>query len=243
MDLSIVIPGIRPDRWGRVLESIRNSCSKEYEVLFIGPVKPQEAPECCDADNVRVIEDLASPNICQHKAMSYTKGDVLHIFSDDCLFEKDAIDRCMDAMEGYDAVVANYDEGGNCAVPDFSLNHCYAKTATPDSFVIFNTAFMRRQRFFDLGGFDCNYETLCVAQADLAARWQYEGFSVKVENIKLSACGHMPGTSGDHGPMHWAQILNDIPYYKYAHRFQPYSNKVDYDNYKKQPEVWSRRFA
>lgn len=233
--LSIIIPAIRNDRWENVLNSIAKSCTKySYEVIFIGPNKYN------DTDNVRYIQDLASPNICQHKALQRAKGDILHIFSDDCLFAEGSIDICLDRMD-CDAIIPNYDEGGNAAVGNFSLNYCYAKTITPDSFVIFNTAFMKRERYFELGGFDCRFETLCVAQADLAARWQFSNFSVKIENIVLSRCGHMPGTTGDHGPMHWAQVLNDIPLYLDKYSAIP-QLVVDPDNWKNQPRIWSRRF-
>jgi len=240
IDLSIIIPSIRIEKWRSVIDSITLSCKKySWEAIFIGP----------DADSVILNEDdrvshyysLSSPNVCQHKAMEYSKGKILHIFSDDCLFEEDAIDKCLDAKKSH-AIVANYDEGGNCAVANFSLNYCYARTITPDSFVIFNTVFMDRNIFFQLGGFDCNFETICVAQADLAARWQFAGFTVDVENIKLSQCGHMPDTSGDHAPMHYAQGQNDIPMYINKYRIVP-PLEIDFNNYKLQPTVWHRRFA
>lgn len=242
-DLSIIIPGIRPERWHEVLKSIQKSCSYEYEVIFIGPVALEDAPLCCVADNIKVIQDFANPNICQHKAMWQAKGEILHVFSDDCVFEPNSITTCIDHMRrtNSDAVVANYHEGGNIAVPDFSLNYCYAKTCTPDSFVIFNTAFMKREPFFELGGFDCDFETLCVAQADLAARWQFSGYTVDVCDVRLSSCGHMPGTSGDHAPMHYAQLMWDIPLYVSKYRDVP-DLKVDSEKWKYKSSVWERRF-
>lgn len=237
MKLSIIIPSIRTNKHLDVMKSISRSCTKyEYEIIFIGPFYNGR-----NADyNASFISDYASPNICQHKAISHCTGDIVHVFSDDCTFEDGSIDKCLDAID-CDAVVANYDEGGNQAVQNFSLNHCYAKTCTPDSFVIFNTAFMRKDKLLELGGFDCNFETLCVAQADLAARWQFSGFSVKVVDIRLSSCGHMPGTSGDHAPMHYAQLNNDIPRYQMKYLSQP-NLVVDFDNFKNHPSVWTRRF-
>lgn len=236
--LTIAIPGIRPSLWPDVLNSIKLSCKKhEYEVIFIGPVGLDRPFE----DNISFLRDYASPNICQHKALLSAKGDILHVFSDDCVFEEDAIDLSLDALEGYDAVVTNYGEAGNEAVQNFSLNRCYPRTSVPENFVIFNTAFMRADKYYSLGGFDCNFQTLCVAQADLAARWQYSGYNVKVENIRLSACGHMPNTTGDHGPMHWAQLLDDEPLYREKYRSVP-PLVLKLNNWETQPKVWEKRF-
>lgn len=238
VDLSIIIPSIRTNKWEELISSVESSCTKHsWEVIFIGP----EDNLTFHHPKVKFIKDFGSPNICQHKAMQFSEGKTLHIFSDDCLFEKGAIDECLNSKAH--AVVANYDEGGDCAVANFSLNYCYAKTITPDSFVIFNTAFMERNKFFELGGFDCQFETLCVAQADLAARWQFAGFDVELKNIKLSSCGHMPETSGDHAPMHYAQILHDIPLYsmKYSTRLPPLH--IHFNNYQSQPKKWARRYG
>lgn len=246
MSVSIIIPTIRMNNWRTVLDSISKSCVKyHYEVIFIGPFcnLPEQNAIINDYPGTSFLYSQASPNICQQIAMSFAKCDILHVFSDDCVFMPGAIDQSLDKLHelGCDAFVPNYDEGGNCAVGNFSLNHCYAKTCTPDEFVIFNTAFMRRDKFFYLGGFDPQFETLCVAQADLAARWQFIGFSVVSDNLKLSACGHMPGTSGDHAPMHYAQLTNDIPRYVEKYKSVP-SLSIDFNEYKKYPNVWKRRF-
>lgn len=238
MKLSIIIPSIRVDRHQAVLDSIKKSCTKyEYEVIFIGPFHK------VSHDNVLYIHDMANPNICQHKALSYCSGDAVHIFSDDCDFEDGSIDICMDALidKGCDAVVANYHEGGNRAVNNFSLNYCYAKTCTPDSFVIFNIAFMKKEKILALGGFDCSFETICVGQADLAARWQFSGFSVEVVDIRLCSCSHLPGTAGDHAPMHFAQLSNDIPLYQMKYLSKP-NLVVDFMDWRNKPVVWTRRF-
>lgn len=235
MKLSIIIPSIRVSNHRSVIESIKRSCTKyEYEIIFIGPFYKQSE------GNLIYITDHSSPNLCQHKALQYCSGEIVHVFSDDCVFEEGSIDKCLDNMD-CDAVVANYDEGGNKAVSNFSLNYCYAKTCTPDDFVIFNTAFMRKDKLMELGGFDCRFETLCVGQADLAARWQFSGLSVKVVDIRLSSCGHMPGTSGDHAPMHFAQLNNDMPLYQMKYLSVP-ELKIDFNNWTQQPLVWTRRF-
>ena len=53
-------------------------------------------------------------------------------------------------------------------------------------------------------------------------------------------------TTGDHAPIHYAMTKRDIPVFvkMYSDR-RYYENriKIDYDNWKKSPEVWERRFS
>jgi hypothetical protein len=58
------------------------------------------------------------------------------------------------------------------------------------------------------------------------------------ENIKLSSCGHMPGISGDHAPMHYAQLENDIPLYIDKYRKIP-DLIIDVDNWRCHSTKWS----
>ena len=57
----------------------------------------------------------------------------------------------------------------------------------------------------------------------------------------------MPGTSGDHAPVHYAQTEHDEKIFQEIYRdpawkFDAIGNCVFLDDWKKTPSVWERRF-
>jgi len=243
-DLSIIIPTIRIESWEPLIESIADSCWRNsHEIIFVGPSYNNYIDKF---KNIKYARDFGSPNRCQQIGMTLAEGEYVTWGSDDCLYEPHAIDECLNIARENDEciIVTNYDEGGNVAVEDFSINHCYPSCpAIADEWVIFNTAFMQRDVFESLGGFDCSFDVTCVGHADLAARCQFAGHNVIVHNIKLLQCLHMPATTGDHAPIHYAQLQKDIPNYiaKFNAPSFPIEN-VKSSNWKEQPPVWKRRF-
>lgn len=244
MDLSIIIPGIRTNNWEELIESIKLSCSLySYEVIFIGPEYDNVLD---DYKNIKFVKDYGSPNRCQQIGMVLAEGDNVTWGSDDCMYEPKSIDKCLHLLEKdcTDVVITNYNEGGSKAVNNFGLGVCYPSTKhIKDSWMIFNTAFMSRENFNKVGGFDCSFDVTCVGHADFAARCQKFGYNVKLCDIKLLACSHMPGVTGDHAPVHYAQLTKDIPNYrnKYSKDLFP-DIVVAVDNWKLQEEIWNRRF-
>lgn len=244
MDISIIIPGIRTADWKNVIDSIGSACvNHSYEIIFIGP----EYNKVLDGvKNIKFVKDYGSPNRCQQIGMIMAEGDVVTWGSDDCMYEPESIDKCLLFLKkgGADVVVTNYNEGRCKAVQNFGLNVCYPNTKhIENSWVIFNTAFISRKNFNNMGGFDCSFNVTCVGHADFAARCQMAGYVVEVYNIKLLNCSHLPGTTGDHAPVHYSQLEQDIPNYtdKYNKELFP-EVVVPIDNWKQQETIWSRRF-
>lgn len=70
------------------------------------------------------------------------------------------------------------------------------------------------------------------------------GAKVMLINKPLLNCSWTPGTSGDHGPIHYAQTKNDEGLYQKIYN-DPESIeriKINFDNWQHSPELWVRRF-
>jgi hypothetical protein len=100
---------------------------------------------------------------------------------------------------------------------------------------------MRRQAFCEAGGFDCRFEYLNHACHDLLYRMYLDGYTGISLNETVSLADWVPNREGDHGPINDAQLFHDHPEFIKKWSTIP-SLKIDPENYKGQPEVWTRRF-
>ena len=111
---------------------------------------------------------------------------------------------------------------------------------------MFNIAFLHADFFNELGGWDCSYEGTWASHADMAIRAQFLGANVKMAQIPLFACDHMPGGTGDHMPIFICQHQHDEPLLQKKFRDPNWTINVNprlsVDNWKKAPPVWKRRF-
>jgi len=249
MDLSIVVPSIRVENWLELIESIKSSCGDvEFEVIFVGP---KYNPVVDSYTNVKYVRDFGSPNRCQQIGLSLAEAEYVTWGSDDCMYTEGSISECLRVLKEAEtesdkpvAITINYDENDSVAVSDFLLTSCYGNFPhIENNWFIFNAAIMKREELEEIGGFDCSFDVTCLGHSDLAARWQHSGYKVVAHNIKLMKCSWMPGTSGDHAPIHYSQTIKDMPMYgqKYSQGAFP-SDRIDFDNWKLQPSVWDRRF-
>lgn len=240
-DLSIVIPSIRTYNWQELMDSIHNSCTKySYEIIFVGP---QYDTVIDSLGHVKFIRDFGSPNRCQQLGYMISSGRYIHFGSDDCMYIPKSIDTVMDKMNGDPKVITcNYSEGGQDQVSMRFLD-AYGTNKYKEvekDWVYFNVPFMNRFLFRRFG-FDCKYETTCWGHADLAARmqkWNFSGefnFEIECYNESVFECSHMPSTSGDHGPIHFA-FFDDQKLF--------YDSKIGLSAtpFEKSENIWSRRF-
>lgn len=240
-DLSILLPSIRTNNWFDLIESIKRSCTKfSWELVIVGPEDNYEARK--DHPNISFIKDYGTPNRCQQIALINSSGKICLPHADDCFFEEGSLDSCLDLCKDNELVVANYSEGGNTAVEDFLINKCYpAANYIDDSWIMFNAGFCPRELMIELGGYDCGYLVTCVSHADFSCRLQKLGKKITINNIRLSCCQHEPNVTGTHSPIHYGQLLHDIPRYQFKFA-QPFNTHIDINNWKKSPAVWKERF-
>ncbi|MFI5405153.1 MAG: hypothetical protein ACHQ1D_01435 [Nitrososphaerales archaeon] len=234
-DLSIICPTIRIANWPNLLESIDLSCSAKWEIIFVGPERGDDQGR----DNVSWIYSQRSPNACQQLGLIASKGDIVATHADDCLFSEGALDSSLRECEKHTLVCANYWEGGNEAVQNFSANHCYPRVGVPDGFVIFNANFSPRTLLLEYGGFDCQFLTSCLGHLDLGLRLQLDLYKIHIHNVKLSQCAHEQNRNGTHWAYHDAQLGHDYP--KYIEKYsRPIQTKIDINNWQNSEEKWYR---
>lgn len=267
--LSIIIPSIRVEKWGSVIDSVKKACKKhDYEIIFVGPYYNNIID---DHENIKFVRDFGSPNRCQQIGLLMSEGKYVTWGSDDCLYSEDVIDDCLYELINKDLLylVAGYMEGGDTAVNNYSIQSCYKSGKYVDpNWVIFNVAFIRRD-ILDEFNFDTQFEVTCIGHTDLACRVQkkYSGRgALLIANIMQ--CEHMPGISGDHKPVHDAQTFSDeaLLFAKYDKDPEYSHEKTDtwiendkdvgkilhlreiekliaWDGWKTSDRIWKRRFS
>lgn len=241
-DLSIIIPSIRTEGWKSLVEQIAVAAGNyTFEVIFVGP---KYNPDVDEFLNVKYVRDFGSPNRCQQIGLLLAEGRFVTWLVDDFETGPFDINKFLDLIynEGEDTVIiGNYNEAGVVAVSDFSIKHCYGGGwKVNSSWQIFNVAFVRRSYLEKFGGFDCKYQVTCFGHTDLAARLQKIGCKVINNNINIGGVKHIPGTSGDHGPVHHAQVNDDQPLFNRS-TDQLFQARVKLDNWKEADSVWYYR--
>jgi len=241
MNLSIIIPSIRTNNWPDLIDSIQRSSTKySFEIIFVGPSYNSHIEEY---SNIKFVKDLGSANRCQQIGSLLAEGDYIHFGSDDCMYMENTIDSVMDKLYGHNKIITcNYSEGGN-SQNTMSLVEAYGNNLFKeiiDSWVYFNAFFMNTFIFRSFS-FNCIYETTCWGHTDLAARIQNsimkKNYHTEIEIHKdtIFECSHMPNTSGDHAPIHYA-------FFEDRNKF--YHSKLDSTilNFNDVPLVWKKRF-
>jgi len=257
-EISILMPAIRVHNWDRVYRSIEGSTRRSFELLIVSPYPL--TPFLQEKRNVKYVKDFGSPVRASCIGAMLCEGRfVFPTHADDAFFIKDSIDNNIDFLlaQGSDiknVVVCKYSESENLKYPERYHGDEYYKLTTavpvnkkyiPDHWLIFNSAFWHREYFDTSGGWDCIFEVCPMAHTDLAIRAQKDGAVATLSPYPIAICNHMPGTSGDHAPVHYAQTLIDEPLFKqkYNDGIDHLTIKIDLMNWKNAPIVWNRRFS
>lgn len=242
MKLSVIVPGIRTQNWKRLYDSVGID---DFEMIFVGPNPPVE-----EMPNSIFIQDYGTPIRCQQIGLLACKGEYVTWAADDGFFLEGALQKALSLVGPNKIVMGKYYEGdGNESEMGktvyYRLNY-HGATYSPfiGESLGLNVGLISRELLLEVGGWDCQFEVCPMAYADLAIRLQRK-YKFIIQNEVMFKCGHMPGTTGDHGPIHYAQTEHDEPLYH-----QIYNNpscleryKIDLDNWKNAPEKWTRRFG
>ena len=103
---------------------------------------------------------------------------------------------------------------------------------------------MSRKLFLKYGGFDCRWQYLNHSGHDLLFRVQKnEIVEYYLSDEEASSADWMPHTTGDHAPIHHAQIQDDDPLFQREWFFENDRGVIDLQNYKDQSPVWDKRFS
>ena len=133
VDITILVPAIRKERWVHLYNSIKESTKRSFELIIVGPHNlPDELQRKI---NVKYIKDFGNPVRASQIGSLIAEGKYIFWASDDGTFQKGALDKAMDCLENQenksinDVVISNYREGGQAQSDDvLRLNVAYPKT-------------------------------------------------------------------------------------------------------------------
>lgn len=249
-DLSIIIPGIRTYNWQVLYDSVKDSFSGDWEMVFVGP-KPSEGLK--HYGNIRFIQDYGTPIRCQQIGLIKSSGKYITWGADDGVFLPNALNESVDYLnKNEDHIVSGkYFEGDTPENVMMDNNYYFMNThaATRSQFaknhyLILNIGVLKRQTLINFGGWDCSFEVCPMSHTDLGFRLQNAGITTILQNTPVLRCSQMTNTTGDHAPIHYAQTKHDQPLYRKMYNDPQIVNRmvIDINNWKNSPEVWERRF-
>ncbi len=251
MKLSIFLAGIRTQNWLALYDSISNVTSlpkDEYELVI---VSPYDLPsELQNIDTVRLIKDWGCPTRCYQLGLLHSRGEYVVWAADDGTFSPTlAIDKAFGSIPKHHKgmVVFRYQEGE--FAPKVETTEWWRMRShkmlnrlphVPGHYFLIMSALMERSYLMEIGGFDCRFEQPGLAGPDLSVRLQNDGAEV-VMGENLLNISHERGTAL-HKPIEDGHFKNDKPLFKSIYKHISGRSKIDFDNWKQAPAVWSRRF-
>jgi len=266
-DLSVLMPAIRVEKWIDMYNSISKSFHGKWELIII---TSKELPkELKNRTNVKRINSRRSPMGKQQEGLCQAKGKWITVVSDDSSWIPGTLDAIFKEMgdPGYKHItVMKYLEGKEFEFPNwyleemeedmrFKTNYDFMKadkyyfTGTHDSSKmpgispnspILSVAITSRKLLEEIGGWDCRFQSQAMGNIDLAARIMNYGCTFTIEDIVVSKCGYMKQDTGDHGPIHFAQIEDDQPLLDKIYEYETERTIINLDNWKESPEIWER---
>ena len=116
LQLSLIVPSIRPHNWERFCSCVEQSFSGSFEVIFVGP--HASPPDNLNRFNIKCIQDFGSPVWCAQRGTCQASGFYTFLSSDDVFFYPHAIDRVFTIFDQYKCdykfiVTGKYYEGDN----------------------------------------------------------------------------------------------------------------------------------
>lgn len=250
-DISIFLPSIRTHLIPGWYRSLEQACQyHSFQVVLCGPFDFPE--EISQKDNVKIIKSYSHPTKAAQIAAINCDGEYLCHVVDDGFFNKNSIDeniKLMQSKQKIDIIGLRYTEGQNYT--GFFRDdkwwqagfHEYEEWTNIPPYWGKNCHFIMDTNYFKhVGGFDCCFEYLNHACHDLQFRLQQNGSKFYNSRDTVMLCNWTPGTP-EHQPIADGQIQHDNPlfremWYNGSERF-----KIDLENYKQYPEIWSRRFG
>ena len=97
IDLTVLVPAIRKDRWISMYNSIKKSTKRSFELIIVGPYSlPEELQKMV---NVKYIKDYGNPVRASQIGSLIAEGKYIFWASDDGTFQPGALDKAIDCLE------------------------------------------------------------------------------------------------------------------------------------------------
>ena len=261
-DVSILVPGIRNNRWNGLYKSISQACSRKWELIFVGP---KALPiELQNKQNVKYIQDFGPPTRCRQQALIESEGDWIFYAGDDLSFMPNSFDVAFDKLDKLDkldkmdasdntVLLGKYTEGKRdnpeMLSDDYYTFKYHDSTRALQQRLsykawIIMAGLVPTKLLKKLGGWDCQFNVCAVACLDLALRLQNHGINLIIHDEPFFHAEHLPDLEGDHGPIAHSQTYYDMPLLHQIYS-QPDCEKrtiIPIDNWKNSPKIWKLRF-
>jgi hypothetical protein len=229
--------------------SLEDSCNRhEFEAVLCGPFKPPAS--VLAKDNVTWIKSFASPTVCAQMALTKCSGDYVFHTVDDSLFFPNVISNELDEIEHDEIIAMRYREGQDHTGSVLPSYYWYARNAYPrwggvhPDWGICVHFMMDKGICIQYGGFDCKYDYLNHATHDLLFRiHNNENIEYRLSKQEISSASWQPNTTGDHSPIHNAQIFHDEPLFQKDWLQSNTRAEITLDNFESQTLLWTTRFS
>jgi len=252
-DITFFFPAIRTNLWSGVYESLKKSCKKyNWELVFCGPFPLPE--ELKNIDNVKSVWEFGNVSRAVQVGLMEAQGKLIFIGNDDTVYREDAFDKALDLYNEKcgpkDIMQCTYVEmsefGGQPQPNEFWSVAFHGELAnlggTDTSWRLATEPILHRDYWFEQGGFDCEWEYMDGSTHDFMFRAQKNGSKIIYSPDYIGDMNWWPGHKGDHGPIHDAMVEHDQKLLSQIWGTPNDRVKIDYDNWKKTPSVWKRRF-
>lgn len=252
--LSVLVPSIRPQNLEKLYKSVEKAFSGTFEFVV---ASPYELPSFLkEKDNVQYIQTWRSPIAAQQQALVGSRGEFITFAADDGVYLPNCLDIAYKTLENepYTTIVTGkYQEGervNDCMEKDdyyiLSTHESMQLPGVPKDCYMLNVGLIYRSLLIDLGGWDASLFQVCpLAYTDFAIRAYRFGCKFILQQEPMFECGHMPGETGDHKPIHNAQIFHDQPLFNGIYCMPStylMRQNISVNNWRNSAEKWAERF-
>ena len=250
--LSILVPAFRVHNWEKMYKTILTAWSHPFELIIVSHIELPDSLK--NIPNIKWIYDSGNPTRKRQIALLNATQKYVTWFIDDGEYIPNSLNELYDEIGFYSPVSLKYGdcpEGhswhsimGKDEYYDFSYSApLLTMPNIPEGCKILSFGVMPTHLLCSVGGWDCLFETLALADSDLSIRLNKLGFNVKISKKVILKMLHIPGAEGDHAPVHYAQVEHDEPLFFsiYFSNLSKDRKIIDINNWKESPEVWTRR--
>ncbi len=252
MNLSILIPSLRPHNLTRCYNSLVGACKRySWEIVVIGPFTPP--PVLLTQENFKFVQSYSNVTVCLQKGTLQCKGELVCNQVDDGVLNEDSLDETLDyyysTCTKKDLINCRYREGvnfsGQLTPPEFwEVKHLkeFHLAAINRDYITSVQPLLNREWFFELGGYDCRFFYSNHAHHDFCFRLQNAGGKIYHSPVGLCNADHFPLTSKDHREIHNTQLDHDEPIFNelWSQVTPTPRSYIKYDNYIPHDKPWSR---
>jgi hypothetical protein len=253
MKLSLIVPSINSDKWININEYMKVACKKYlYEIIGVGPKFPDQSLE--SIKNFKFLRDFGCPSRAFQLATMIAEGEYIAWCSDDSKIIENSIDECIaffdNNMTENDAMTLRYSEGENYTGNQHNeelywIGFTHTDLKQPGvhrDWKIAPLFMIRKSLYYKHGGLDCRFEHINMNTHDLMFAIQKNGGKLYCSPSKVFSVNWSPNNNtSNYQPIFLAYHQNDLPLFKYLYQ-QEYNRSVDFENWRLQPSLWSRRY-